>query len=500
VAIPVTYTYDCENHMIKLETSTGTTQFVYDTDGSRIKKTAYSLELRVESETTYVNNLYEIRTSNGETETIKHIFAGANRVCTITTPGVAEGLPGGGVGTVAYYHSDHLGSSNVITDETGAQVSLTEYTPYGTPIVDPTSSFSTPYKFTGKELDSTGLYFYAWRYYDPELGRFCQPDTIIPQPYNPQTLNRYSYCDNNPLNYTDPSGHNWWKNLISQIVGAVVGAVVGTLTGNPALGWAVYSGISSGMTAAMNGGNIGQALGIGFAAGITSFIGGQIGGGLGGALGLGRVGTSMLAGAFGGAAGGATGTALGGGDIGRGALAGFLGGSIGGLGAGIGGPAVIIGNMLGGGVSSEVAGGNFVAGAIGGAMYTIGSAIGQAIMSGNLQRVAMGQRVGQLGNNDAFDVRSFAERHPGLCRTLYYVARGMLMGENASTIMQWKEALEYVRDTKMGADRAFDQYNYDMGRYNHVMDDGGLTADQLTTLQNANEKLIEMKNYHEQSR
>ena len=45
------------------------------------------------------------------------------------------------------------------------------------------------------------------RQYDPALGRFLQADTIVPDPGNPQSLNRYSYTLGNPLRYTDPSGH-----------------------------------------------------------------------------------------------------------------------------------------------------------------------------------------------------------------------------------------------------------------------------------------------------
>ena len=61
---------------------------------------------------------------------------------------------------------------------------------------------------TGQELDAEiGLYFYNARYYDPVLGRFTQADTIVPNPANPQTLNRYSYALNNPMRYTDPTGH-----------------------------------------------------------------------------------------------------------------------------------------------------------------------------------------------------------------------------------------------------------------------------------------------------
>ena len=51
------------------------------------------------------------------------------------------------------------------------------------------------------------MYFYNARYYDPALGRFAQADTLVPQPQDPQNLNRYSYALNNALKYTDPSGH-----------------------------------------------------------------------------------------------------------------------------------------------------------------------------------------------------------------------------------------------------------------------------------------------------
>ncbi len=65
----------------------------------------------------------------------------------------------------------------------------------------------TSYRFTGQREDTTGLYFYNARYYDPVVGRFAQADTIVPQPGNPQSFNRYSYTLNNPVKYRDPSGH-----------------------------------------------------------------------------------------------------------------------------------------------------------------------------------------------------------------------------------------------------------------------------------------------------
>ena len=62
--------------------------------------------------------------------------------------------------------------------------------------------------YTGQREDvSINAMFYRARFYAPSLGRFLSADTIVPQAGNPQSLNRYSYVHNNPVRYTDPSGH-----------------------------------------------------------------------------------------------------------------------------------------------------------------------------------------------------------------------------------------------------------------------------------------------------
>jgi len=55
------------------------------------------------------------------------------------------------------------------------------------------------------------------------LGRFIQPDTLVPDPLNPQAWNRFLYVYNNPINYVDPSGHAIWVPLLFIGFGALAG-------------------------------------------------------------------------------------------------------------------------------------------------------------------------------------------------------------------------------------------------------------------------------------
>ena len=115
-----------------------------------------------------------------------------------------------------YYHSDHLGSSSLMTDQNGTLVRQQYgYRAFGSERFSLNILPSFTSRFTGQPYDAeTGLYYFQSRYYDPELGRFIQPDTIVPDPGSSQSLNRYSYVLNNPLKYIDPTGHvpqpaNW---------------------------------------------------------------------------------------------------------------------------------------------------------------------------------------------------------------------------------------------------------------------------------------------------
>ncbi len=93
-----------------------------------------------------------------------------------------------------------------MTTSAGTLDSTMTFFPFGE-CLESQGTLATDRKFTGQRLDDTGLYSYGARYYDYTIGRFISADTVVQSFSNPQTLNRYSYVTNNPLRYTDPTGH-----------------------------------------------------------------------------------------------------------------------------------------------------------------------------------------------------------------------------------------------------------------------------------------------------
>jgi RHS repeat-associated protein len=109
-------------------------------------------------------------------------------------------------GVVYYVHTDHLGSVSLVTDHVSEAVARQLYHPYGSPRWSQ-GTLPTDYTFTGQRDEAgIGLMHYGARFYSPKLGRFVSADTIVPEPGEPQDLNRYTYAANNPLLYTDPTG------------------------------------------------------------------------------------------------------------------------------------------------------------------------------------------------------------------------------------------------------------------------------------------------------
>jgi RHS repeat-associated protein len=113
-------------------------------------------------------------------------------------------------GMVQYIVGDHVGTTSLVLGAQGDKVAESRHFPYGGERWrwPEDSTFPTDYRFTGQRWEQPlGIYIMGARWYDSELGRWISPDTIIPDPANPQSWNRYSYVHNRPLTRTDPSGH-----------------------------------------------------------------------------------------------------------------------------------------------------------------------------------------------------------------------------------------------------------------------------------------------------
>jgi len=109
-----------------------------------------------------------------------------------------------------YVHVDHLGGSNLTTGSDGVaeQATPLRYTPFGKVRSGAQAEMHTARGYTGQYNDTEiGIMYYNARYYSPYLNRWLQPDTIVPNPGNPQHLNRFSYAGNSPVVYIDPTGH-----------------------------------------------------------------------------------------------------------------------------------------------------------------------------------------------------------------------------------------------------------------------------------------------------
>ncbi|MRR57810.1 MAG: hypothetical protein EG824_06315 [Deltaproteobacteria bacterium] len=103
----------------------------------------------------------------------------------------------------AYYHNDQLGSPRAMTNASGTVIWRQDYYAFGKDY-DGTAQ-GNGYKYNGKPVEAVGLYYYGTRYYDPEVGRFISCD-VVSKYDNPQSLNPYVYCVNNPQTYVDPNG------------------------------------------------------------------------------------------------------------------------------------------------------------------------------------------------------------------------------------------------------------------------------------------------------
>jgi RHS repeat-associated protein len=188
------YTYDARNLLTQVEKNEHTiAEYCYNGDGRRTTRTEWIESSQEYHTTIYVysgnSTLYEKNLNTGYSSS--YVYGPTGRIAKKVN------------GLKEYYHTDRLGSVRLITDESGTTVTDVNYSPFGEHIL---TGEEEQYLYTGKEKDSSGLYYFGARYYDPEIGRFVTRDVSEGDKRNPQSLNLYSFCLNNPVRYTDPLG------------------------------------------------------------------------------------------------------------------------------------------------------------------------------------------------------------------------------------------------------------------------------------------------------
>lgn len=211
--------WDFKDRLVAVKSDRVTAEYVYDHADRRITKHVRRVDggEPAESVVQYVDRHYEVR----DGAPVKYVYVGKRRVArltgaaALTTDGQGAPLPDPAFAfAIRYYHQDHLGSTNVMTDAAGNLLEEIAYYPYGSTreTYRRTSFEAEPYRFSQKETDKeTGLQYFEARYLDGALARFLSVDPILQRPFQhpveePQRLNAYSYSLNRPLIYQDPTG------------------------------------------------------------------------------------------------------------------------------------------------------------------------------------------------------------------------------------------------------------------------------------------------------
>jgi RHS repeat-associated protein len=184
-----TFTWDARNRLTALSGPSLTGAFAYDAHGRRARR-----EVGGELREDHYDGVDVIRgRTNGEE-------VGYVRALNIDEPLTRDGAE--------FYLTDALGTTLALTDATGTLVTTYTYEPFGRTALGGAASPNS-FQFTGRENDSSGLYYYRARYYHPGLKRFLTEDPIG---LASGDTNYYAYVANNPIGRRDPLGLTWKTN------------------------------------------------------------------------------------------------------------------------------------------------------------------------------------------------------------------------------------------------------------------------------------------------
>lgn len=181
------YTYNAENQMVNFVSGSTSVTHGYDGNGLRVKKVSGS------TTTVYVFSGSKVIAEylNG-TLNKEYVYSGSALLATIAG------------GATTYHHSDQM-SVRLSTNSSGAKAGEQGHFPFGESWY--AANTTTKWQFTSYERDAESGNDYAMaRYHLNRIGRFSSPDLLAGSLVNPQTLNRYTYVGNDPINHTDPTG------------------------------------------------------------------------------------------------------------------------------------------------------------------------------------------------------------------------------------------------------------------------------------------------------
>ncbi len=181
------YVWDYENKLVSASTRKQKVVYRYDALGRRVQR--HLVGGKEITKYTYEGNDVLMDSDSG---TLTKYLNG---------PGIDNKLRMQTGGAVSYFLADHLGSTNGLTNSSGAGTATNAYDSFGNPT---NATFPSRYQFTGREFDNfSGLQFSRARFYDPNLGRFLSEDPIG---FEGGDMNLFGYVRNNPINFADPTG------------------------------------------------------------------------------------------------------------------------------------------------------------------------------------------------------------------------------------------------------------------------------------------------------
>lgn len=229
------YTYNEQNRLLKTQTKTdgiitAEKRYTYDNNGNQLSESDESKNVvntydelnqlvTVVSNGTNVVNVYNgdgiriAKSTNGQL--VNYLYEGDKIILELDGSGnqKARNVQGTNLisrqidGQNAYYFYNGHGDVTSLIDSKGQVLATYYYNAFGN-FVESNGTIDNPFRFSGYQYDpETGDYYLMSRMYDPEAARFLQEDSFRGDKNDPLSLNLYTYCHNEPVMYTDPTGH-----------------------------------------------------------------------------------------------------------------------------------------------------------------------------------------------------------------------------------------------------------------------------------------------------